>query len=122
MVGRLSIPVFAAWLVFLAYCSSGVVYARDLVRSVLKETPPGWTSFSLSAVFIVAVCVILNAVNWFSIAAVAIVVPLTVHRVVVLPFIHRKASSKVERIRQVGFSQAGNLITASIILALVSRL
>jgi hypothetical protein len=122
MVGQLSIPVFAAWFAFLVYCSSGVVYARDLVRSVLKETPPRWTSFSFSALFILAVAVILNALNWLSIAAVAIVLPLTVHRVVVLPLIHRKASSRVERIREVGFSQAGNLITASIILALVSRL
>jgi hypothetical protein len=122
MVGQRSIPVFAAWLVFLAYCSSGVVYARDLVRSVLKEAPLKWTSFCLSAVFVVAVCVVLSAVNWLSIAAVAIVVPLTVHRVVVMPIVHRKASSRVERIRRVGFSQTGNLITASIILALVSKL
>ncbi len=122
MVGQLSVPVFATWLVFLVYCSLGVVYARDLVRSVLKETPPTWTTFSLSAAFIVAVVVILNAVKLFSIAAVAIVVPLTVHRTVVLPLIRRTASSKVRRIRAVGFSQAGNLITATIILALVSKL
>jgi hypothetical protein len=122
MVGQLSIPVLAAWLVFLAYCSSGVIYARDLVRSVLKETPLRWTSFSFSAIFILAVVVVMNAVNWLSIAAVALLAPLAVHRVVVLPLIRRKASSRVDRIREVGFSQAGNLITASIVLALVSRL
>jgi hypothetical protein len=122
MVGELSIPAFAVWLVFLAYCSSGVVYARDLVRSVLKETPPRWTRFSLSGIFILAVVVVLNAVNWLSIAAVAVLAPLTVHRVVVVPLIRRKASSRVARIREVGFSQAVNLITATIILALVSRL
>ena len=122
MVGQLSIPVFAAWLVFLAYCSSGVVYARDLVRSVLKETPLRWTSFILSAVFIAAVVLVVNAASRLSIAAVAIVLPLTVHRVVAVPLIYRKASSRIERIREVGFSQAGNLMIASIILALVSKL
>jgi hypothetical protein len=59
---------------------------------------------------------------WRSILALAIVVPLTVHRVVVLSVIKRKASSTVERIRSVGFVQTGNLIAATIILALVSKL
>jgi hypothetical protein len=122
MVGQLSIPILAVWLVFLGYCSSSVVYARDLVRSMLKETPPTWVSFSLSVAFIVAVVVILNDLVPLSIAAMAIIVPMTVHRVVVLPLILRKASSKAERIREVGFTQAGNLITAAIILALVSKL
>jgi len=122
MVGHLSLPVLAAWLVFLTYCSSGVVYTRDLVRSMLKESPPTWTTFSLSAVFIVAEVVTLNAVNWLSIAAVTIIVPLTVHRVVVPSLIQRKGSSRVERIRRVGFVQTGNLTAATIILALVSKL
>jgi hypothetical protein len=122
MVGRLSLPVLAAWLVFLTYCSSGVAYTRDLVRSILKESPPTWTAFSLSAVFIVAEVVTLNAVNWLSIAAVTIIVPLTLHRVVVPSLIQRKGSSRVECIRRVGFTQAGNLIAATIILALVSKL
>ena len=122
MVGQLSLPVLTAWLVFLTYCSSGVVYTRDLVRSVLKEVSPTWTSFNLSAVLIVSEVVILNAVNWLSIATVTIMVPLTVHRVVALSLIQRKRSSKIERIRGVGFAQAGNLIAATIILALVSKL
>jgi hypothetical protein len=122
MGGRFSIPIIAIWLVFLAYCSSGVLYARDLVRSVLKETPPRWTIFSLPMVLIVALVLILNAVTRLSIVALAIALPLTVHRILILPLIHRKASSKIERIRMVGFSQAGNLLTASLILALVSRL
>jgi hypothetical protein len=122
MVRQLSIPVIGVWLVFLAYCSSGVVYARDLVRSVLKETPPKWASFSLATVFTLAVVLALNAVSWLSIAAVAVIVPLTVHRVVVPQLIRRKVSLKVERIREVGFTQAGNLITATIILAFVSKL
>ena len=122
MVGQLSIPVLASWLVFVVYCASGVVYARDLVRSVLNETPPTWTIFSLSAAFIVAVVAILNVVNWSSFAAVAILVPLTVHRVIVVPLIRRTAPSKLQRIREVGFSQAGNLITATIILSIVSKI
>ncbi len=122
MVGQLSISVFAIWIVFLAYCTLGVVYARDLVRSVLKETPPTWTTFSVSATFIVVAIVILNVINWLSIAAVVIVLPLTVHRFAILPLIRRKTSSKIERIREVGFTQAGNLIATAIILALVSKL
>lgn len=122
MVGQLSLPVLAAWLVFLTYCSSGVVYTRDSVRSVLKEAPPTWTSFSLSAVIIVVEVVALSAANWLSIAAIAIVVPLSVNRVVVLSLNQRRGSSRVERIRRVGFAQAGNLIAATIILGLVSRL
>lgn len=122
MVGQLYFPVLADWLVFLTYCSSGVVYTRDLVRSVLKEAPPTWTSFNLSAVFIVSEVVTLSVVNWLSIATVAIIVPLTVHRVVVLSLIQRKGSSRIERIRGVGFAQAANLIAATIILALVSKL
>ena len=122
MVGQLSLPVLACWLVFLTYCSSGVVYTRGLVRSVLKEAPPTWTSFVLSTIFIVAVVVTLSALNWLSIAAVAVLVPLTVHRAVVLLLIQRRGSSRVERIRGVGFAQAGNLIAAAIILAVVSRL
>jgi len=122
MVGHLSLPVLAAWLVFLTYCSSGVVYTRDLLRSILKELRPTWTAFSLSAGVIVAEVVTLNAINWLSIAAVTIVVPLAVHRMVVLSLIQRKGSSMVERIRRVGFTQAGNLIAATIILALVSKL
>jgi len=122
MVGQLSLPVLAAWLIFLTYCSSGVVYTRDLVRSVLKEAPPTWTSFNLSAIFIVSEVVTLNAVDWLSIGTVAIIVPLTVHRVVVLSLIQRKGYSKIERIRGLGFAQAGNLIAATIILALVSKL
>jgi hypothetical protein len=121
MVGQLSPSVLAVWLVFLAYSSSGVVYTRDLVRSMLKESPPTWTNFSLSAVFIVAEVVTLNALNWLSIIALAIVVPLTVHRVAVLWLIQRRGSSAVERIRSVGFVQTGNLIAATIILALVSK-
>ena len=107
MVGQLPLPVLAAWLVFLTYCSSGVAYTRDLVRSILKESPPTWTVFSLSAVFIVAEVVTLNALNWLPIAAVTIIVPLTLHRVVVPSLIQRKGSSKVERIREVGFTQPG---------------
>jgi len=122
MVGQLSLPVLAVWLIFLTYCSSGVVYTRDLVRSVLKEASPTWTSFNLSAVFIVSEVITLNAVNWLSIAAVAVIVPLTVHRVVVLSLTQRRGSSRIERIRGVGFAQAGNLIAATIILALVSKL
>ena len=122
MVGQLSLSVLAAWLIFLTYCSSGVVYTRDLVRSVLKEASPTWTSFNLSAVFIVVEVVTLNALNWLPITILTIIVPLTVHRVVVLSLIQRKGSSKIERIRRVGFAQAGNLITATIILALVSKL
>jgi len=122
MVGQLPLPVLAAWLIFLTYCSSGVVYTQDLVRSVLKQTLPTWTSFNISAVFIVSEAIIMNAVNWLSIAIVAIIAPLAVHRVVVLSLIQRKGSSKIERIRAVGFTQAGNLIAATIILALVSKL
>ena len=122
MVGQLSLTVLAAWLIFLTYCSSGVVYTRDLVRSVLKETSPTWTSFNLSAVFIVSEVFTLNAVNCLSIATVAIIAPLTVHRVFVLSLIQRKGSLRIERIRGVGFAQAGNLIAATIILALVSKL
>jgi hypothetical protein len=117
MVGAISIQFLALWFAFLAYCSTGVAYARDLVRSVLKERPQGWTGFSVSFVFTIAVVAILNAVNWLSIAALATLVPLTVHRVVVVPLIERKASSRVERIREVGFSQAGSLISAALILA-----
>jgi hypothetical protein len=122
MVGQLSLPVLAAWLIFLTYCSSGAVYTRDLVRSVLKEASPTWTSFNLSAVFIVSEVVILNVVHWLSIATVAIVVPLIIYRVVVLSLIQRKGYSRIERIRGVGFAQAGNLIAAIIILALVAKL
>lgn len=122
MVGQLSLPVLAVWLIFLTYCSAGVVYTRDLVRSVLKQAPLAWTSFNLSAVFIVSELIILNAVNWLSIATVAIILPLTIQRVLVLSLIQRKGSSRIERIRGVGIAQAGNLIAATIILALVSKL
>ena len=122
MVGQLSLSVLAAWLVFLTYSSSGVLYTQHLVRSVVKETPPTWTSFSLSAFFIVTEVITLNAFNLLSIVAVAILMPLIVHRVIALSLIQRKSSSRVERIRVVGFAQAGNLIAAAIILALVSKL
>jgi hypothetical protein len=89
---------------------------------VLKQAPPTWTSFNFSVVFIVCEVVTLNAVNWLSITAVTIILPLIVHRVVALSLIQRKGSSRIERIRGVGFAQAGNLITATIILALVTKL
>jgi len=120
IVGQLSLAVLAAWLVFLIYSSSGVVYTRGLVRSMLKEAPPTWTSFSLSAILIIVEVVALNSIRWLSIAALGVVVPLIVHRVVVLLLIRRKCSPRVERIRGVGFAQAGNLIAAAIILALIS--
>jgi len=122
MVGLLSLPVIAAWLVFLTYSSLGVVYTRDLVRSMLNESPPTWITLALSAVFIGAEVLILNALSWLSMLAVTIILPLTFHRVVVLSLVQRKASSTVERIRRVGFVQAGNLIVATIILALVTKL
>ena len=122
MVGPLSLPVLACWLVFLVYCSSGVVYTRDLVRSVLKETAPTWTSFVLSTIFIVIMVVTMSTLDWLSLAALAILVPFAVHRAVVLLLIQRGGSSRVERIRRVGFLQAGNLMAAAIILAVVSRL
>jgi hypothetical protein len=122
MVRQLSLLAFAIWLVFLGYCSSGVVYTRGLVRSVVKEAPPTWTSFGLSAVLIVAVIVALNTLNWLPLAALAILVPLTVHRLAVLLLIRRKGSSRLERIRGVGFTQGGNLIAAAIILSMISRL
>ena len=122
MAGQLSLRVVAVWLVFLIYCSLGVVYTRDSVRSVLKEAPLTWASFSLSAVIIVVEVAALNAIAWLSTAALIIVVPLAAHRVVVLELIQRRGFSRVERIRGVGFAQAGNLIAAAILLALVSRL
>ena len=122
MAGQLPIPLLAVWLVFLTYCSSGVVYTRDSVRSVLKEAPLTWTSFSLSATMILAQVVTLSAAHWLSITAIAVVVPLSIHRVIVLLLTQRKGYSKIERIRGVGFTQAGNLIAATIILDLVSRL
>jgi len=122
MAGQLSLPVLAVWLVFLTYCSSGVVYTRDSVRSVLKEVPLTWTNFSRSAAIILAQVVTLSAAHWLSITAIAVVVPLSINRVIVLLLIQRRGLSKVERIRGVGFTQAGNLIAATIILDLVSRL
>jgi hypothetical protein len=70
----------------------------------------------------VAEVVALNAVSWVSMLAVAIIAPLIVHRVILLWLIQRKASSTVQRIRGVGFVQSGNLIVATIIIALVSKL
>jgi hypothetical protein len=122
MVGQLSIHVLAIWAVFLTYCTLGVIYTRDTVRSVLKETRPTWTIFSLSAVLITLEIAILKAaLAWLSIATLAVLVPLILHRVVVLSLFHRKGSSKVELIRGVGFAQAGNLMAVAIILAVVSR-
>lgn len=122
MVGQLPVPVLAVWLVFLTYSSLGVVYTRDSVRSVLKEVPLTWTSFSLSTAIILALVVTLSAAHWLSITAVAVVVPLLIHRVIVLLLTQRKGFSKIERIRGVGFAQAGNLIAATIILDLILRL
>ena len=84
MVGQLPFPILAVWLVFLTYCSSGVVYTRDSVRSVLKEAPLAWTSFGLSAAIVLAEVAILSAAHWLSITAIAVVVPLSIHRVIVL--------------------------------------
>ena len=81
-----------------------------------------WIDFSFSAVLLVVESVILNMINRLSIAAMTVVVPLTFHRVVVQSLIQRKSSSRIERIRVVGFAQAGNLIAATVILVLVSRL
>jgi len=122
MTGQLTLPFLAVWLVFLTYCSSGIVYTRDSVRSVLKEAPLTWTSFILTAAIILAEVVVLSAGHWLSITAIAVLVPLSIHRVIVLLLAQRKDFSKIERIRGVGFSQAGNLIAATIILDLVSRL
>jgi hypothetical protein len=122
MARQLTLPVLAVWLVFLTYCSSGVVYTRDSVRSVLKEAPLTWTSFSLSAAIILVQVVTLSAAHWLSIIAIAVVVPLSINRVIVLLLTQRKGFSKIERIRGVGFTQAGNLIAATIILDLASRL
>jgi hypothetical protein len=47
---------------------------------------------------------------------------LSIHRVIVLRLTQQRGSSKLERIRGVGFTQAGNLIAATIILDLASRL
>jgi hypothetical protein len=121
MVGQLSLRVLAAWFVFLTYCSSGVVYTQGLVRSVLKERPPTWTSLGVSAVIIGAEVVALNALKWLSIAALTIDLPLIIHRLMVQSTIGN-ASSKLQRIRRVGFAQAGNLVTVVIILALSLRL
>jgi hypothetical protein len=89
---------------------------------MLKESQPTWISFSLSAVLTAVEIVTMSVVNWLSIIAVAIIVPLIVHRVIILWLIQRKGSSTVERIRGMGFVQAGNLLAATIILALVSKL
>jgi len=121
MVGQISLHILAAWVVFMTYCSCGVVYTRDSVRSVLNEAPPAWTSFILSAVILAAEIVTLNAIDWLSIIAVAAAAPLIVHRAIVLSLIQRRSSSKARRIRGVGFAQAGNLIATVIILALASR-
>jgi hypothetical protein len=122
MVGQLHLSVLAVWLIFLTYCSSGVVYTRNLVRSVLNEAPPTWTSFNISAVIILFEVVTLNAVNWLSIATIAIIIPLTAYRILVRALIQRKGSSRIEQIRAVGFAQAGNLTATTIILALVPKL
>ena len=122
MSGQLSLPILAVWLVFLTYCSSGVVYTRDSVRSVLKEASLKWTRFSLCAAIILTEVGILSAAHWLSITAITVVVPLSIHRVIVLRLTQQRGSSKLERIRGVGFTQAGNLIAATIILDLASRL
>jgi len=122
MTGQLPIPILAVWLVFLTYCSLGVVYTRDSVRSVLTDAPLSWISFLLSAAVILAEVITLSAAQWLSITAIAVVLPLLIHRVIILSVTQRKGFSKIERVRGVGFTQAGNLIAATIILALVSRL
>jgi hypothetical protein len=121
MVGLLSFSALVYWLVFLTYCSSGVVYIQGLVRSVLRDAPPAWTGFYLSTAFILALIVTLNALTWISLDALAITVPLTVHRAVALLLIQRRSSSRIDRIRGIGFAQAGNLIAATIILSVVWR-
>jgi hypothetical protein len=122
MVGQLPLPVLGVWIIFLTYCASGVVYTRDSVRSVLKDVPLTWTSFSLSAAIILAQVVALSAAHWLSITAIAVVVPMLIHRIIVLLLAQRTDFPKLKRIRGVGFTQAGNLIAATIILDLVSRL
>jgi hypothetical protein len=122
MVGRFSTSGLAAWLVFLTYGCSGAIYTRDLVRSILSETPPKWTSFNFSAALLAAEIVTLSMINWFSIAAMAVIVPLTVHRIVVPSLIQRKSSSRIARIRLLGLAQTGNLIAAVAIVVLASKL
>jgi len=122
MTGWLSISGLATWLVFLAYCSTAAVYTRGLVRSVLRGTPAAWTAFIISAVLLVVEAVLLNMIAWLSIAAVAVVVPLIAHRIVVPRLAQREGLSRMSRIRIVGFAQAGSLLAATVILILVSRL
>ena len=121
IVGQVDVRFLAVWLVFLTYCASGVVYTRDLVRSVLKEAPLTWASFSLSLVLVLVEAIALNVVNQLSFAALAIVAPLIIHRIIVPSLVERKGASKSERIRAVGFTQAGNLVAAALILAWVLR-
>ena len=121
IVGQVDVRFLALWLVFLTYCASGVVYTRDLVRSVLKDAPLPWASFSLSLILVLVEVVALNAVHQLSFAALAIFVPLIIHRIIVVSLVERKGASKLERIRAVGFTQAGNLVAAALILAWVLR-
>jgi len=121
MVWQLSVQFLAIWIVFLTYCVSGVVYTRDMVRSVLKDSPLRWASFILSVALVTAEIVSLSAFDWLSLTAFAVVIPLMVHRIIVLLLMKRKDSSKIERIRAVGFTQAGNLVAAALILAWVLR-
>ena len=122
MAGPLTWTVLAAWLVFLVYTATGIVYTGEAVRAVLKDAPPNARLLAASAVLLAAESAVFAVLGWLSLASVAVLVPLLAHRLAGRTRLSPESAPKARRIRTLGFAESANLLAAAAILALASRL
>ncbi len=122
MAGLLTRTVVAAWLVFLAYTATGIVYTGDAVRAVLRDAHPNLRLLAASAVLLAAESAAFAALGWLSIASLAVLAPLLAHRLAIRSRPSSESAPKVRRIRNLGMAESANLLAAAAILALVARL
>ena len=122
MAGPLSLTVLAAWLVFLIYTATGIVYTGDAVRAVLKDKPPIARLLVASAVLLAAESAVFAVLGWLSLASVAVLVPLLAHRLAGRTRLSPESAPKARRIRTLGRAVSANLLAGAAILALASCL
>ncbi len=122
LAGPLTWTILAAWLIFLVYTATGIVYTGDAVRAVLKDAPPGGRWLVVSAVLLAAESVAFAGLGWLPVASLAVLVPLLAHRLALRIRPSSGSVPKARRIRYLGMAESANLLAAAVILALVARL
>jgi hypothetical protein len=123
VLGQISPPVLAAWMMFATYTVGGVVLTRSGVRAILKRRAPEVArEVALVAVLVAAEALAANALGWLHLASVGVLVPLVAYWRGIVRLSRSDETPRTRVVRRVGFAQSANMIAVAVILAAVLRL